>query len=112
MTAAAGNSEAAAWPLHRSEVSCCVSWYAVPSMSLLLPAHAAATPVLLAGSAIVPASKQQRVLQAPHLVQVRLHQLKHHVDVLEVPRAGWQHDVLDLHDVCNYSKMQGRHSST
>lgn len=35
-----------------------------------------------------------------HLVQVSLHELKDHIDVLEVAWAGWQHDVLDLHNVC------------
>lgn len=35
----------------------------------------------------------------PHLVQVRLHQLKHHVYVLEVARGGREHDVADLDDV-------------
>jgi hypothetical protein len=52
------------------------------------------------------ASVQHMLAQAPHLVQVSLHQLKHHIDILEVPRAGRQHDVLDLHNVCKYSKMQ------
>ena len=34
-----------------------------------------------------------------HLVQVRLHQLKHDVDVLEIPGGRRQHDVAHLHDV-------------
>jgi len=38
-------------------------------------------------------------------VQVSLHELKHHIDVLEVPGAGWQHDVLDLHNVCDNSSQ-------
>ena len=33
------------------------------------------------------------------LVQVGLHELEDHVDVLEVVRAGGKHDVLDLDDV-------------
>lgn len=36
----------------------------------------------------------------PHLVQVCLHELKHDVDVLVVAGVGGQHDVLDLHNVC------------
>ena len=43
----------------------------------------------------------------PHLVQVGLHQLKHHVDVLVVARAGRQHDVLDLHNVCGRAVAGG-----
>ena len=35
-----------------------------------------------------------------HLVQVRLHELEHDIDVLEVSGAGWQAYVLDLDDIC------------
>ena len=34
------------------------------------------------------------------LVKVCLHELKDDVDVLEFPWAWWEHDVLDLYDVC------------
>lgn len=33
-------------------------------------------------------------------MKVSLHQLKDNIYVLELPRAGWQHDVLDFHNVC------------
>jgi hypothetical protein len=39
------------------------------------------------------------VVRLDHLVQVCLHELKHHVDVTEVARVGRQHHVLDLHHV-------------
>ena len=44
--------------------------------------------------------QQQAVQGSAHLVQVRLHELEDHEDVPELPGAGRQHDVLDLHDIC------------
>lgn len=35
-----------------------------------------------------------------HLMKISLHQLKDNIYVLELPCAGWQHDVLDFHNVC------------
>ena len=34
-------------------------------------------------------------------MEVSLHELKHHIDIFELPRTGRQHDVLDLHNVCD-----------
>lgn len=34
-------------------------------------------------------------------MEVCLHELKHHIDVFELPGTGRQHDVLDLHNVCS-----------
>lgn len=39
--------------------------------------------------------------ETSYLVEVCLHQLKHHVNVLELPGTWGQHDVLDLHNVCS-----------
>ena len=33
-------------------------------------------------------------------MQIRLHELEDHVDVLKLPGARRQHYVLDLHDIC------------
>lgn len=33
-------------------------------------------------------------------MKIGLHQLKDNIDILELPRAGWQHDVLDFHNIC------------
>mmetsp|Transcript_6396 Transcript_6396/g.22521 ORF Transcript_6396/g.22521 Transcript_6396/m.22521 type:complete len:236 (+) Transcript_6396:912-1619(+) len=43
--------------------------------------------------------RRQVVVRLYHLVQVRLHQLEHHVQVIVPVRVGREHDVLDLHDV-------------
>ena len=33
-------------------------------------------------------------------MKIRLHKLKDDIYILELPWTGWQHDVLDLHNVC------------
>ncbi len=33
-------------------------------------------------------------------MKISLHELKHNIDVFELPGTGWQHDMLDLHNVC------------
>ncbi len=35
-----------------------------------------------------------------YLMKISFHELKHHVDILEVPCAWRQHDVLNLNNVC------------
>ena len=41
-----------------------------------------------------------------NLVEVRLHQLKDNVYILELPCTGWEHDVLDFHNVCTTYKVE------
>ncbi len=50
----------------------------------------------------------KRIASSAHLVEVGLQQLEDDVDVLEVLRAGRQHDVLDVHNVCTSSSAQER----
>ena len=45
-----------------------------------------------------------------HLVQVCVQVLKDEVDVLEIPGAGRQHDVLDFHNVCSGGGQHTMHS--
>ena len=40
-----------------------------------------------------------------NLMKVSLHELKDDVYVLELPWTRRQHDVLDLHDICRYSRV-------
>ena len=44
-----------------------------------------------------------------YLVQICLHELKDNVDILELARAGRQHDVLDFNNVCK--EQTGRHKN-
>ena len=41
-----------------------------------------------------------------YLVKVCLHQLEHYVDILEVPRIWWKHNVLDVDNICS-AEWQG-----
>lgn len=40
-------------------------------------------------------------------MQVRLHQLEHHEDVLKLTRTGRQHDVFNFHDICSHFSLSG-----
>jgi hypothetical protein len=40
--------------------------------------------------------------EAGYLVEIGLHELKDYIDVLELPGAWRQHDVLDLHNICGF----------
>ena len=38
-------------------------------------------------------------------MKVSLHELKDHINVLELPRTWREHDVLDLHNICKHTEM-------
>ena len=37
-------------------------------------------------------------------MKVSLHELKDHINVLELPRTRREHDVLDLHNICKHAE--------